>query len=51
MAAYELAFTVAPAKMKSVASAANLFMVGGLPNVFCIMLYNLCREWFLNAQG
>mmetsp|Transcript_35744 Transcript_35744/g.58235 ORF Transcript_35744/g.58235 Transcript_35744/m.58235 type:complete len:744 (+) Transcript_35744:68-2299(+) len=50
-AAYELAFTVAPAKMKSVASAANLFMVGGLPNVFCIMLYNLCREWFLNARG
>jgi len=50
-AAYELAFTVAPAKMKSVASAANLFMVGGLPNVFCIMLYNACRHWFLNSGG
>lgn len=50
-AAYELAFTVAPPKMKSVASAANLFMVGGLPNVFCIMLYNACREWFLNKHG
>lgn len=50
-AAYELAFTVAPAKMKSVASAANLFMVGGLPNVFCIMLYNACRQWFLNSSG
>lgn len=50
-AAYELAFTVAPAKMKAVASAANLFMVGGLPNVFCIMLYNACRVWFLNANG
>ena len=50
-AAYELAFTVAPPKMKSVASAANLFMVGGLPNVFCIMLYNLCHRWFENDRG
>ena len=50
-AAYELAFTVAPSKMKSVASAANLFMVGGLPNVICIMLYNACRGWFLNKHG
>jgi POT family proton-dependent oligopeptide transporter len=50
-AAYELAFTVAPSKMKSVASAANLFMVGGLPNVVCIMLYNACRGWFLNKHG
>ncbi|KAL7539384.1 hypothetical protein ACHAXR_011100 [Thalassiosira sp. AJA248-18] len=50
-AAYELAFTVAPAKMKAVASAANLFMVGGLPNVFCIGLYNICRAWFLNSRG
>ena len=49
--AYELAFTVAPSKMKSVASAANLFMVGGLPNVVCIMLYNGCRGWFLNKHG
>ena len=50
-AAYELAFTVAPPKMKAVASAANLFMVGGLPNVLCLFLYNACRGWFLNAQG
>lgn len=50
-ATYELAFTVAPSKMKSVASAANLFMVGGLPNVVCIMLYNACRGWFLNKHG
>jgi hypothetical protein len=49
--AYELAFTVAPAEMKAVASAANLFMVGGLPNLFCFALYNLCRGWFLNAKG
>ncbi|KAK1734388.1 proton-dependent oligopeptide transporter family protein [Skeletonema marinoi] len=50
-AAYEVAFTVAPAKKKSLASAANLFMVGGAPNVFCIYLYNACRSWFLNANG
>ena len=50
-AAYELAFTVAPARMKSIASAANLFMVGGLPNVLCILLYNACSSWFLNANG
>lgn len=50
-AAYELAFTVAPAKMKAIASAANLFMVGGFPNVLCILLYNACSGWFLNANG
>lgn len=47
----ELAFTVAPASMKAVASAANLFMVGGLPNALCIVLYNACASWFLNARG
>ncbi|KAL7485725.1 hypothetical protein ACHAW6_011331 [Cyclotella cf. meneghiniana] len=50
-AAYEFAFTVAPAKMKTLASAANLFMVGSAPNVFCILLYNACGSWFLNARG
>jgi len=50
-AAYEFAFTVAPAKMKTLASAANLFMVGGAPNVFCILLYNACEKWFLNKRG
>lgn len=50
-AAYEVAFTVAPAKMKSLASAANLFMVGGAPNVMCLMLYNACRSWFINSKG
>lgn len=50
-AAYEVAFTVAPAKKKSLASAANLFMVGGAPNVLCIYLYNACRSWFLNDRG
>jgi POT family proton-dependent oligopeptide transporter len=50
-AAYEFAFTVAPAKMKTLASAANLFMVGSAPNVFCLLLYNACETWFLNARG
>ena len=49
--AYELAFTVAPAEMKAVASAANLFMVGGLPNVVCLFMYNACGGWFRNAKG
>lgn len=50
-AAYEVAFTVAPAEMKSLASAANLFMVGGAPNIFCIYLYNAFGEWFRNDKG
>ena len=50
-AAYELAFTVAPAKVKSVASAVNLLMVGGLPSALCLGLYNACRPWFLNSRG
>ena len=50
-AAYEVAFIVAPANKKSLASAANLFMVGGAPNVLCIYLYNACQSWFLNERG
>lgn len=50
-AAYEFAFAVSPVSMKSLASAANLFMVGGVPNVFCIMLYNACGSWFINSRG
>jgi POT family proton-dependent oligopeptide transporter len=37
--------------MKTLASAANLLMVGSAPNVFCILLYNACGSWFLNARG
>jgi POT family proton-dependent oligopeptide transporter len=37
--------------MKTLASAANLFMVGSAPNVFCLLLYNACETWFLNARG
>jgi len=50
-AAYEVAFTAAPPSQKGLASAANLFFIGGLPNVVCIGLYHVCRHWFENNQG
>lgn len=49
--AYEVAFTAAPPQKKALASAINLFCVGGLPNVLCIMLYHACSPWFQNKQG
>jgi POT family proton-dependent oligopeptide transporter len=50
-AAYEAAFTAAPPEKKVLASAVNLFCVGGIPNVLCIFLYQACRGWFLNSRG
>lgn len=50
-AAYEVAFTASPPEKKVLASALNLFCVGGIPNVFCIFLYNVCRGWFRNDVG
>lgn len=50
-AAYEAAFTAAPPDSKVLASAVNLFCVGGLPNVLCIILYQACQSWFQNARG
>lgn len=50
-AAYEAAFTAAPPDSKVLASAVNLFCVGGLPNVLCIILYQACKSWFYNARG
>eukprot|EP00538_Stauroneis_constricta_P006321 CAMPEP_0119555258 /NCGR_PEP_ID=MMETSP1352-20130426/7524_1 /TAXON_ID=265584 /ORGANISM="Stauroneis constricta, Strain CCMP1120" /LENGTH=705 /DNA_ID=CAMNT_0007601997 /DNA_START=363 /DNA_END=2480 /DNA_ORIENTATION=+ len=50
-AAYEAAFTAAPPEKKVLASAINLFCVGGIPNVLCIGLYNLCAAWFRNSHG
>jgi len=50
-AAYEVAFTAAPPSQKGLASAANLFFIGGLPNVLCIGLYHACQHWFENSQG
>jgi dipeptide/tripeptide permease len=49
--AYEVAFTAAPPQKKALASAFNLFNVGGLPNVLCLVLYHACSQWFENAAG
>eukprot|EP00547_Thalassionema_nitzschioides_P005327 CAMPEP_0194219936 /NCGR_PEP_ID=MMETSP0156-20130528/27210_1 /TAXON_ID=33649 /ORGANISM="Thalassionema nitzschioides, Strain L26-B" /LENGTH=751 /DNA_ID=CAMNT_0038949787 /DNA_START=100 /DNA_END=2355 /DNA_ORIENTATION=- len=49
--AYEVAFTIAPPPLKGLASAVNLFFIGGLPNVVCLFLYQNCSSWFENAQG
>lgn len=50
-AAYEVAFTAAPPEKKVLASAMNLFCMGGIPNVLCIMLYHVCSIWFRNGRG
>ena len=50
-AAYEVAYTVAPPDMKVLASACNLFAVGGLPNIICLVLYQACEPWFRNSNG
>ncbi|CAB9520869.1 family 15 member 1 [Seminavis robusta] len=49
--AYEVAFSASPPEQKALASATNLFCVGGLPNFFCIVLYRACKTWFLNSHG
>ena len=49
--AYEIAFTIAPAQTKALASATNIFCVGGIPNVLCLFLYHACSPWFRNAAG
>lgn len=50
-AAYEAAFTASPPEKKVLASAINLFCIGGIPNVICIGLYNACEGWFKNSHG
>eukprot|EP00536_Pseudo-nitzschia_multiseries_P017683 jgi/Psemu1/321222/estExt_fgenesh1_pm.C_17270001 len=50
-AAYEVAFTASPPEQKVLASALNLFCVGGIPNILCLVLYNLCRRWFVPTTG
>ena len=32
------------------ASATNIFCVGGLPNFICILLYYACQSWFTNQR-
>ena len=49
--AYEVAFTAAPPQKKALASAINLFNVGGVPSIVCIGLYHACAKWFHNSEG
>eukprot|EP00538_Stauroneis_constricta_P006217 CAMPEP_0119559140 /NCGR_PEP_ID=MMETSP1352-20130426/11938_1 /TAXON_ID=265584 /ORGANISM="Stauroneis constricta, Strain CCMP1120" /LENGTH=755 /DNA_ID=CAMNT_0007606731 /DNA_START=74 /DNA_END=2341 /DNA_ORIENTATION=- len=48
---YEAAFSIAPPQKKVLASAVNLFSYGGIPNVICIGIYNVCAPWFQNSRG
>lgn len=50
-AAYEVAFTASPPDKKVVASAVNLFCIGGIPNIICVGLYRACHMWFRNSRG
>jgi proton-dependent oligopeptide transporter, POT family len=50
-AAYEVAFTASAPQTKALASALNIFCVGGIPNIICIGLYQSCQSWFRNARG
>ena len=50
-AAYEVAFKASPPEQKVLFSAVNLFCIGGLPSVICIILYQLCVPWFQNSNG
>ena len=49
--AYEVAFTASAPETKALASAVNIFCVGGIPNVICIFLYQVCQGWFRNDRG
>ena len=50
-AAYEVAFTASPPEAKVLASAVNLFCIGGIPNVLCIFLYQASKGWFRSISG
>lgn len=50
-AAYEMAFTASGPDAKALASATNIFCVGGLPNMLCIILFRACSQWFENSSG
>ena len=43
---YEAVFVIAPKEQKALASAINIFSVGGLPNLIAIGLYQACQSWF-----
>jgi POT family proton-dependent oligopeptide transporter len=46
-----VAFTASSPDKKVLASATNIFCVGGLPNLICIILYHSCSSWFTNSRG
>ena len=48
-AAYEVAFTASAPENKVLASATNIFCVGGIPNIISIFLYQACQDWFRNS--
>ena len=50
-AAYEAAYKVAPKDQKALASAINLFFIGGIPNYICMGMFNAVEPWFTNASG
>ena len=50
-ATFEVAFRTASTRNKAMASAVNLFLIGGVPNALCVLLYSLCESFFLNAAG
>jgi proton-dependent oligopeptide transporter, POT family len=50
-AAYEVAFKASPPEQKVLFSAVNLFCIGGLPSVVCLISYQLCIPWFQNSSG
>lgn len=49
-AAYEVAFVASSPQTKALASAVNIFCVGGIPNLLCIVLYRACQGWFRNSR-
>lgn len=50
-AAYEAAFSASPSETKALASAINIFCIGGIPNVICLFLFRACQHWFVNRHG
>lgn len=50
-AVYDAAFQVAPKEQKGLASAINLFFIGGVSNFICIGLYQGCAHWFAEGAG
>ncbi|CAB9530233.1 15 member 4 [Seminavis robusta] len=49
--AYEAAYKVAPKEQKALASAINLFFIGGIPNFICMALDEAVKPWFTDASG